>query len=194
MDRAAAIERLENLTRNQKILIVAGTIVAVLAIYWFLFFSPGYEHIKNLKKDVSDLQDTIEKKRQQIPELKRLEAKLKRHEKEKKYAWDLLPDSQVGIENLLSQIEQLGKQEGVEFISFVPQNESVKEFYATRGVKLQLIGPFHNLMTYFNKLSSLNRLVTLEDLQLSPKRGSEATVLRTDCKINLYRTVDTDKK
>jgi len=194
MDRTAQTEKLDKLTSKQKIAIVCGTILAVLALYWFFFFSPSYSKLEDIKKEISQLENKINQKKVQAAKLPKLEKKLRKNKKEMQYARDLLPKSQVGIENLLSQIEKLGKKVGVEFISFVPANESVREFYVTREVKLLLKGPFHNLMTFFNKLSSLNRLVTLESLRLKPRRNPEKTVLRTNSKIFLYRTLTPQEK
>lgn len=194
MNRSALIQKLEKLSRNQKILILVGTILAISAIYWFGFFSSAYSHIQELEKDISNLEKNISKKREKLAKFPEWEGKFNKYKKEMQYAQDLLPASKVGIENLLSQIEQLGKKVGIEFISFVPGKESVKEFYAIRKVRLHLRGAFPNLMLFYNKLSSLNRLVSLESLQLKPQRSSGKTLLRIDSRIFLYRTLTPQEK
>jgi type IV pilus assembly protein PilO len=190
MDRQAYIQKLESLSPKQKIAILLATILLVGGAYWYFSFNPKYKRVQALEKDISSLNQDIARLQNQLKKLPKLRAKLKEHKKELIYAKTLLPESSKDVENLLSQIEKLGNNVGVEFLLFAPGQERVHDFYASRSVKLRLNGPFHNLMTFFSEMSRLNRLVTLEDLQLKPnKKRDGSLLLLADSHISIYRTL-----
>jgi len=190
MDRQAYIAKLESLSGKQKIAILLVTIVLVGGVYWYFLFNPKYKQVQSLEKDIKGLNDKIAELKKDLKELPELRAELKKRQKELVYAKTLLPESSKDVENLLSQIEKLGNSVGVEFLLFAPGQEKVEDFYASRAVKLRLQGPFHNLMTFFSKMSRLNRLVTLEDLQLKPgSRSGGSLQLLADSHISIYRTL-----
>jgi len=192
MDREALVKRLETLSKAQKLLILVFTVALLGAAYWYFLFRPEYESLKQLKKDVAQLEATIRNYRHKVARLPELEKKLKAQEKEFVYAKTLLPESSSDVENLLSEIEKLGNDNGLEFLLFSPGKETTHDFYASRQVQLRLEGPFHNLMEFFSQISRLNRLVTLESLQLRPGKGrgpNDEIVLNSDSQISIYRTL-----
>lgn len=192
MDREALVKRLETLSRAQKLLILFFTVALLGAAYWYFLFRPEYDNLKRLEKDVAQLEDTIRNYRIKVAKLPKLEKKLEAQQREFVYAKTLLPESSSDVENLLSEIEKLGNDNGLDFLLFSPGNEKIHDFYASRQVQLRLQGPFHNLMHFFSLISRLNRLVTLENLQLRPGKGrgpNGEIVLNSDSQILIYRTL-----
>ncbi len=192
MDREALVKRLETLSRAQKLLILFFTVALLGAAYWYFLFRPEYDNLKRLEKDVAQLEDTIRNYRIKVARLPKLEKKLEAQQREFVYAKTLLPESSSDVENLLSEIEKLGNDNGLDFLLFSPGNEKIHDFYASRQVQLRLQGPFHNLMHFFSLISRLNRLVTLENLQLRPGKGrgpNGEIVLNSDSQILIYRTL-----
>ncbi|MCF8039276.1 MAG: type 4a pilus biogenesis protein PilO [Desulfohalobiaceae bacterium] len=190
MDRQAITQKLEQMSPKQKILIACGSIILLLAGYWYLFFLPEHNSLKELQTEIAGLDKTIATLNQKITRLPALKKEYAALQQELTYAKTLLPKSNTDVENLLSSIEALGNDEGIEFLLFAPGNERVRDYYAARRVNLKISGPFHNLMRFFSRLSRLNRLVTLETLQLQPVRhdGTE-TELSASCAINIYRSL-----
>lgn len=191
MDRQKLINKLESLSLPQKILIGAGSIILLTGIYFFFFFKPQYNKLNTLKKDIESLEKTIATYQKKISKLPTIKKHLNSKKQELIYAKTLLPETKHEVENLLSEIEKLGKDVGVEFLLFSPGQENKHKFYATRQVTLRLRGHFHNLMQFFSKITSLNRLVTLERLQLKPdnKQEKDQITLLADSHIAIYRAL-----
>lgn len=103
-----------------------------------------------------------------MAKLPELERSLALRQKELYYAKTLLPEDSRALEMLLASFERLGRDENVEFILFQPGAEQIQEFYATRTVQLQISGTFHRLVTYFDRLTRLDRLVTIQNITFSP--------------------------
>ena len=195
MDKELLVKKLESLTKVQKIGIAVG-LVAVLAVaYWWFLFKPKWDKIPKLEKDIANLEQNIRKARKKVKELPALEKKMERKRQELVYAQNLLPESGEEIEHLLASIEGLGKELGIDFLMFTPGSEQVGEYYAKRSVQLKLKGQFHDLMRFFSQLSGLDRLVTLEHLNLNPQGAEgERVILNADSRIFMYRALTEQEK
>ncbi len=190
MNRQAIIDKLEGLSQKQKWLIAIAAVLLLLLGYWYLFFLPQQNTVKQLEQEIANLDQTIPvltRKLNRLPELKKEFASL---EQELIFARNLLPKSNSDIETLLSDIEVLGNEQGIEFLLFAPGQEKHHEYYVSRSVNLNINGRFHNLMLFFSRLSRLNRLVTLENVKLRPLQNIQnQTYLSANCVIFLYRVL-----
>jgi type IV pilus assembly protein PilO len=190
MNRQDFITKLEGFSQKQKWIISLCTVALLVSGYWYLFFLPQQKALKQLKQEIARIEETIPvltKKLHRLPELKDEFAAL---QQELTFAQKLLPKSNTDIENLLSDIEVLGNEQGVEFLLFAPGKEEQHKYYASRSVNLNINGQFHKLMLFFSRLSRLNRLVTLENVQLRPLQNAEQeTYLTASCVIFLYRAL-----
>jgi type IV pilus assembly protein PilO len=98
----------------------------------------------------------------------------------------MLPD-QKEIPGLLDSVSQLGAQVGLENILFQPQPEQPHEFYAAIPVRLDLLGSYHKLGTFFDKISKLNRILKVDNLSISRRSDSS---LQVGCTIITYRFIE----
>jgi type IV pilus assembly protein PilO len=126
-----------------------------------------------------------------VAKLPELERSLALRQKELYYAKTLLPEDSRALEMLLASFERLGRDENVEFILFQPGAEQIQEFYATRTVQLQISGTFHRLVTYFDRLTRLDRLVTIQNITFSPVSDFSPTekYLNTSLVLQVYRAL-----
>ncbi|MFW6106032.1 MAG: type 4a pilus biogenesis protein PilO [Desulfovermiculus sp.] len=179
----------QDLPLSRKILLSSGVLIAFAAALWLSIFHPKVERIRGLQQDIDHLDQTISTFQVQVQKLDQLEKDLASQREELLYAQTLLPETTSDAENLLSSIEQLGNDVGIDFLRFTPGNEKEHDFYVSRAVDVRFEGTFHNLMRFFTHLSGLDRLVTLESVQLKPmSRAEEKGIsLQADCQLNIYR-------
>lgn len=179
----------QELALSRKILFSSTALIAIAAALWLSIFQPKVEKLRGLQKDIEHLDHTISSYQAQAQKLPRLEQDLASRRKELVYAQTLLPETTSDAENLLSSIEQLGNDVGIDFLLFTPGQEKKHDFYVSRAVDVRFQGTFHNLMRFFTHLSGLDRLVTLESVQLKPvSRAEEDGIsLQADCQLNIYR-------
>jgi type IV pilus assembly protein PilO len=191
MGRDEIIQKLERLSGTHKLLMFGGVIVLGCALFYFFSLKPQMDKVNELKDRISSLESSIATYRQQVKKLPELEKKLESKKKEVIYAKKLLPESSSDVENLLSSIEKLGKDAGVQFLLFAPGGENKKKFYATRQVNLKLRGAFHNLMRFYSDISHLDRLVTVKSVDLKPIKqdGQNRVVLSANSELAVYRAL-----
>ncbi|NCD24775.1 MAG: hypothetical protein EOL86_04165 [Deltaproteobacteria bacterium] len=185
------IKKFSDLSGLYKGLIYLVVILLACGSYWYFVLDEKLVQISQLTKNVEKLDTDIARFRTQVAKLPEIEQNLSLAKKELYYAKTLLPEDAQALENLLASFEKLGRNENVEFLLFQPGAETQADFYATRRVQLQLSGTFHKLVTYFDSLSRLNRLVSIQSIVFSPVSDFSPTekYLNTNLALQVYRSL-----
>ncbi len=185
---AIYLNRLEKIPLWKKLLVLIGVILLIWAIYGFLFLKPRYSEWIELQKRLTKLKKDIGICSQRIKELEKVKSTIESKKIEFSYAKALLPESTEEVERLLSDIEKIGKDIGIEFLLFIPTREERYDFYAKKYITLNLLGSFHDLLRFYNELFKMDRLVTLEKINLTPKKElSDKVILVAKSEIAIYR-------
>lgn len=91
------------------------------------------------------------------------------------------------VANLLVDITQTGLASGLEFQLFKPAEEVSKEFYTELPINIQVIGGYEQLALFVSGLASLPRIVTVHDVNIAPREGTD---MQMDATIKTYREGD----
>ena len=92
---------------------------------------------------------------------------------------------------MLESISRAGKEAGLEFTLFKPEQESIKDFYSEIPITINLNGHFHNIAVFFDKLSRLSRIVNIKDFKLDLKEKDEKSLLFVACTAVTYKFLET---
>ncbi len=188
---APVFERIEKLTKPQRIGIYAGTLVLILGLSVWLSFWPKYEQIDRLGKQLQQVKAELAKARKNADELNEWRSKMKKKEAQYKTVMRALPEKEE-IPSLLAGISQAGKDAGLEFLLFQPRPESTKEFYAEIPVAINVSGGYHQVAVFFDKVANLPRIVNIRDVKMVPESGKGAGgTLKTACQAVTYKFVET---
>ncbi|MFP4083787.1 MAG: type 4a pilus biogenesis protein PilO [Desulfonatronovibrio sp.] len=191
INKQEILSSIEKLTRTQKILVQFLILAVICGTSWYFYLEPALGKMAELKQDAESLEEDITRFSIQAAKLPETEGALEKMERELILANTLLPKDAHALERLLASFEQLGNEKGVRFLLFQPGSEEVHKYYATRTVQLRLQGNFHHLMSYFDELSRLDRLVSLQSLRLSPlsEQQGENITLSAESVLLVYRSL-----
>jgi type IV pilus assembly protein PilO len=174
---------------DKKIKIGAALVllIAPCVLFYLFFWEPKQEEITQLENQKKTLTADVER-------AERAAANMEQHEKELAAAEaffrevaDIFPSEQE-IPELLRRISDLGKRAGLDFVSFRPGSEVQKDFYAEIPISIQIRGPYHNVGYFLGQVSMLERLVTVNNIQLgSPAVSGGEVVLSSSCNLLTYR-------
>ena len=99
----------------------------------------------------------------------------------------LLPKDKE-IPKLLKDISALGRNAGLDFLTFKPLADIPKDFYAEIPVTINVRGPYHNMGYFFDQVSKLARIVSVTNVKMSsPKKEGGEMLLNSDCQLVTYR-------
>ena len=185
--------KLSKLSKAQKLLIAVAILGALWGCFvWFLYM-PQTEQITKLRGDLDSAKTKLARLKNVEKNLRAFKKKYRDTELKFKQALKLLPDKHE-IPTLLSSISNLGAQSGLEFLLFQPQKEVNRNFYAEIPLKIEVTGPYHNVATFFDKVSRLSRIVNIGDLKMTQakaaKTKSDTVILKTGCTATTYKFIE----
>lgn len=184
-------EKIEKISKTQRILIYVGSFVLLIAPIIYLSYLPKYQKIESLTKKFDSLKTKLSGAKRQAAQLGTWR---KRHKKAKASfykAKKALPQKKE-IPTLLASISEVGQESGLDFIQFKPIKEKKKKFYAEIPVAIKVKGRYHDVASFFDKVSRLPRLVNINNIKLvSPDKQNK---LSTTCTAVTYRFIEPKKK
>ncbi len=182
------IERIEKLSTLQRVLIYVLTFVVIVGLSVYFGLLPKYQRITELRTELEDLEGKLMIAKKNAAQLPKLRAQMKAAEERFKSVMKALPERQE-IPSLLTSISQSGKEAGLEFMLFQPGGEVSKDFYAEIPVSINVVGGFHNVAEFFDRVASLNRIVNVKDIRMAPMQDRNMA-LNTSCTAVTYKFVD----
>ena len=189
------LDRILALPRQQRIGILAGLIIGLLALDYFFLYSPQSLTISQLTENIGKMQQERDKKKQLVANLPRLEQQLKELDGRLRQAVAQLPD-QKEIPDLLSNISSKARESGLEIMIFRPRAENPQDFYSEIPVDVVVRGGFHQLVAFFDEVGRLNRLVNIRNIEIrNPKVQGERVSLDATTLATTFRFLDeTERK
>jgi type IV pilus assembly protein PilO len=187
---AITLETIVKLPASRKIFYLALLIVAVAGLYVYLIYWPNLEVLKKKKAEVEVLERQVRELRTVAANMKRFQEEAAKLREELKVALTQLPTSKE-IPSLLSNISQLGKDSGLEFLLFKPVGEINKDFYAEIPVEIKVKGAYNNVAIFFDKVGKLPRIVNISEVSMdSAKEVLGRWEINTSCTATTFKFVD----
>jgi len=166
--------------------IMVWLFVAVFAggVVYYLSLADSLDRLSNEQDKEQVLLKDYESKAYQAANLDKYKEQMKEMESTFGALLRQLPGD-TEVPGLLEDISHTGLGSGLEFESIALQSENVVEFYAELPIQIKVRGGYHSMGTFVSGVSSLPRIVTLHDFNISmdPKRGD----LEMDVLAKTYR-------
>ncbi len=175
------------LKRDKKIIIAVLVFLLPLLLFYFLVYRPGNTKLTRLERDKKTLLAELDQAKGAAQRENAVKAEMEETRQRFEKAEVLLPKKKE-IPALLRSISDLGKSAGLEFLSFKPVGETTKDFYAEIPVDISIRGPYHNMGYFLDKVSKLDRIVTVNNIKMgSPKQEDGEMLLNSTCRLVTYR-------
>lgn len=175
------------LSSKIKIAIVVVIVLLPVVIFYFSYFQPKTEETERLYKQKVSLEQQIREVKKKAANLAKFEKELAEAEAKFQEAAVLLPKEKE-IPTLLRDISALGRNAGLDFLTFKPLADIPRDFYAEIPISINVRGPFHNMGYFFDQVSKLERIVSVTNVKMSsPKMERGEMVLKSDCRLVTYR-------
>lgn len=182
-------QKFMDLPKWGKVGVWVGSIVLILIAWYFFFYADLQTKIEELNGTVSNLTTQVaseQRKVRTLPEVKKAVAKLEER-------LDMLRrelPNKTEIPSLLASISSLAKESGLDVLLFRPLPERKKEFFAEVPVAVSLTGSFHQVATFFDEISRLDRIVNLNEIKMKvigAKENGNRVQISTECNAVTYR-------
>jgi type IV pilus assembly protein PilO len=186
------------LPKIQKILILAVLIIIMVGLYIYLSVIPSLQIISTKEEQLAKQQKELMELRKVVADLPRFEKELANLEAQFKDALNLLPNTRE-IPSLLTNISNLAGESGLEIMLFQPKAEVPENFYAQIPVEMKIVGQYHAVGLFFDRISKLPRIVNILDIAMDrktpPKKGATDTrILNASFKAVTYKFLEAKKE
>jgi type IV pilus assembly protein PilO len=163
----------------------------VLSLLWYFWLNSSNEELVVEEAKEVTLRTEFKNK---LAQAVNLEALKKQREQVLQYVTQLekqLP-SKAEMDALLSDINQAGLGRSLQFELFRPGQVNVKEYYAELPIAVKVTGSYHDIGSFVADVANLSRIVTLNNLSLSPVSGKEGT-LALESTAKTFRYLDAEE-
>jgi type IV pilus assembly protein PilO len=187
------IDTINRLSTTQKILILSGSIVIITIVFIYFFYLPKKRVLNDKIRRLSDLRIERNEKEAIAKNLPKFKEEVKKLNSELKNALIKLPNEKE-IPIILRNISDIGKEYGLEFLLFKPLPENRKDFYAEVPIEMRVLGSYHQVATFFDKIGSLPRIISVKNIDIKwGKRSGSRILLNVSCLAKTYRFIKEGK-
>lgn len=156
-------------------LAASAALAAVIGgAFWYFYWSPAVEEetkkrtkLESLQKEIRALEVTANKLQEFQREVALLEARLETLKR-------ILPQTKE-TPDLMRKIQALASQSNLLIKKFNPGTPVNKEFYQEWPIAMGLVGNYHNLALFFDKVSRLPRLVNVNNIKITANGNQTAS-------------------
>jgi len=149
----------------------------VFAIAWFLYFKPQRAEYERIKAERIQVENEVFQLQEKKKQLDKIEAELATLAGELQELQKIIPQKEE-IDVILRMIQQMAVDSRLEVMRFTPRGEIVRDFYAERPILIEVTGNYHNLASFFDRLSKFERLFNIENFTIRavPNQTDDLTI------------------
>ena len=166
-----------------------AVIVLVVVGLWFAWLNSSELELESEQAAEVKLRDDYKVK---LTKAVNLDALKKQREQVLQYVTQLekqLP-SKAEMDALLSDINQAGLGRSLQFDLFRPGQVVVRDYYAELPISLRVTGRYHDIGAFASDIANLSRIVTLNNLLVSPRADGSLTM---DATAKTFRYLDSSE-
>lgn len=185
-------EKISKIPLPQRILILVGIMVVILALFLYMSYVPKTKELKKFRAQLVKLEAERDTKKATADNLPKFKKEMERLQDTLQAALVKLP-SQAEIDQLLIDIPVKAGESGLEITQFQPKGETSRGFYAEVPIDINVGGRYLDIASFFDRLADLDRIVHVSNVQLKPSTSTKAgneVVLGASLTVTTYRFVE----
>ncbi|MDP2276383.1 MAG: type 4a pilus biogenesis protein PilO [Archangium sp.] len=185
------IERINKLATPAKAGIVAAIILLITAGTYFLLIADLDTAIAGIKAEQNAKEITLAEKQAIADNLNERRKEMDALDQKFQEALTQLPEKK-DIEELLSQLSDVGKKSGLEISKVVPGSEAAEGFYSRIPISMAVSGNYNEIAMFLQEIANLRRIVNVSDLKLgTPVVKGDKVTLSSDFMATTFRFTET---
>ncbi len=175
------------LDKKLKITIAVVLFLLPVVLFYFVLFQPQVKESNRLAKEKASIIKKLQAAKIKAANEGKLKEELAAMEQLFEETATLLPKEKE-IPSLLTNISALGRGSGLDFLTFKPIAEIPKDFYSEIPIEIKVRGPYHNMGSFLDQVSKLDRIVTVANINMGgPKKDAGEMLLESSFRLVTYQ-------
>jgi type IV pilus assembly protein PilO len=154
-------------------------LIGLLAIglLYIVYFKPQHNELKRLTEESAQVESEVANLQAKKRQLDKIEAELVGLNKSLAELETIIPRKRE-IGEILRSIQQMALDARLTIMRFTPDKEALKDFYAEQPIAIEVVGNYHNLGAFFDRLLHFSRLFNIDDVSIKalPAQNAENTI------------------
>ncbi|MFZ1326016.1 MAG: type 4a pilus biogenesis protein PilO [Candidatus Contendobacter sp.] len=148
-----------------KIVLIILIVAAVLGAGYYFLTRDQLAELDQVTREEATLRQEFVEKWRVTANLEAFRVQLKQMEADLETLLRQLPTG-TEMPDLLEDVSNTGKKNGLDFELFKPEAEQPKDFYAAKPITIKATGNYHQFGAFVSGVAALSRIVTLESATL----------------------------
>jgi type IV pilus assembly protein PilO len=161
---------LQNLPWYGQLLVFMLVGVVLFGIFYFIIYSPTQDEIKSITDQSEMLQEEIRKAEKSESKLEKLKEEKADNEKILEELKGILPEKKEFAQHL-RKLQAIASNARLKTSTFNFNKEVARDFYYEWPIAISLEGNYHNLGIFFDQVSRLKKIFTIDGLHISPLKS-----------------------
>ena len=173
---------------------LAAIVAVVTALNFFFVVTPVEDELAGVVARQRQLDLSLAEKQEIAQNLNERRVEMDRLEQKLAEALTELPENK-DIDELLSQLNDVGKKAGLEISSVQPGPEAPGEFFSRIPIQMAVSGNYHEIAMFLQDMASMRRIVNVSGIKLdgaTTKNGK--VILKSTFLATTFRFLDQSKK
>lgn len=184
------LEKLSKVPLPVKLGVAFGIAVLLTVGNAFALIKPVEDAITAAQNEERTLNAKLLEKKSIAQNINDRRREMEELENQLKEALTELPE-QKEIEELLAQLNDVGRKSGLEIARIEPGTEVNADFYAKIPIKVMVKGNYHEVAMFMQEISNLRRIVNVNEIQLdAPSMKNDKMMLDSKFTATTFRFVD----
>jgi type IV pilus assembly protein PilO len=149
----------------------------MFGIFYMLYYSDNQDEIARLDKQIDQLEIEIKRAEKKEAQLKQIKEEKEAKEKVLEKLKEILPETKE-IAQILRKVQSIVSGARLRIQKWSTLSEKRKEVYTAIPYGISVDGSYHNLGLFFDQLSKLKKIFTVDNLRIRPlaKATGEFTI------------------
>ena len=184
------IERINKLNVAAKAGIFAGIVILLTAGMYFLVIQDVESQIDALVGQQASLDSVYAEKKNIADNLNERRREMDQLDQKLQDALTELPERK-DIDELLANLNDVGKKSGLEISRVQPGLETPEAFFARIPVQMVVTGNYHEIAMFMQEVANMRRIVNVNNIHLSaPSTRGDKVILKSDFLATTFRFVN----
>lgn len=146
-------------------------------LLYIAYFKPRQTELHAARVEIAGLENELTTLRAKKAELNKIEAELVDLNKALVELEAIIPRKKESGE-ILRSVQQMAMDAQLDVIHYSPEKEVAKDFYSEQPIPIEIVGNYHNLGQFFDRLLHFQRIFNIDEFTITalPAQSDESTI------------------
>jgi type IV pilus assembly protein PilO len=146
-------------------------------LVYIFFFKPRQAELSAARAELVNLENELTTLRAKKIQLNKIETELVDLSKALAELERIIPRKKESGE-ILRSVQQMAMDSQLELIHYTPEKEVARDFYSEQPIPIEVVGNYHNLGLFFDRILHFQRIFNIEDFSITalPSQSEASTI------------------